>query len=58
MTIAASDMNAILFVIDELPIIKKAQALMVTLMPVWLATKLPAADQDCATFHNALTALC
>ena len=56
--VAASDVNAILFVINELPNLKKAQALLATLMPVWLATRLSADVQDHAEFHKALTALC
>ena len=58
MTIAASNVNSILFVIDELTIIDKAEALMASLMPVWLTTKLPVADHNCTRFHNALAALC
>ena len=58
MTVAASDVNSILFVLDELPIIEKAQTLMASLMPVWLTTKLLVADHDCIIFHNTLTALC
>ena len=56
--ITASDVNAILFVIDELPNLDKAQALLVTLMPVWLATRLSADNHNRTEFHKALTALC
>ena len=53
-----SDVNSILFVIDKLSIPDKAQALMASLMPVWLATQLQAADRDCEYFHNGLAAIC
>ena len=56
--IAMSDVNFILYVIDKLSNIDKACTLMASLMPVWLATRLPVADHDCNNFHNALTALC
>ena len=58
MTVTASDVNSILFVIDELPIIDKAEALMASLMLVWLTTKLLVANCDHFRFHNALAALC
>ena len=58
MTITTSNMNSILFVIKELTNIDKAEALIVSIMPVWLATKLQADNRDWARFHNALTALC
>ena len=56
--VAASDVNTILFVIDELPNLEKAQALLATLMPVWLATRLSADDHNRTEFHKALAALC
>ena len=56
--VAASDVNAILFVIDELPNLDKAQALLATLMPVWLATRLSVDDHDRTEFYKALAALC
>ena len=58
MTVSASDVNAILFVIEELLNIDNAEALIASIMPVWLATKLQADDRDHTRFHNALTALC
>ena len=56
--VAASNVNAILFIIDELPNLEKAQALLATLMLVWLATRLSADDHDHTEFHKALAALC
>ena len=56
--VAVSDVNAILFVIDKLPNLEKAQALLATLMLVWLATRLSADDHNRTEFHKALTALC
>ena len=58
MTVSVSDMNSVLFVIDEVPIIDKAETLMVSLFLVWLAAKLLVADCDCIKFHNTLTTLC
>ena len=58
MMVSVSDVNSVLFVIDELPIIDKAETLMASLFLVWLAAKLPVADHDCIKFHNALAALC
>ena len=58
MTVSVSDVNSILFVIDELPIIDKAETLMASLFPVWLAAKLLVDDCDRIKFHNALAALC
>ena len=58
MTVAASDVNAILFVLEELLNIDKAEALIASIMPVWLALKLKADDRDRFRFHNALAALC
>ena len=57
-TVSVSDVNSVLFVIDKLPIIDKAETLMASLFPVWLAAKLLVADCDCIKFHNALAALC
>ena len=57
-SISVSDVNSILFVIDELSILDKACALMASLMPIWLATQLPANNCDCEYFHNGLTAIC
>ena len=57
-TVSVSDVNSVLFVIDELPIIDKAETLMASLFPVWLAAKLPVDDRDRIRFHNALAALC
>ena len=57
-TVSVSDVNSVLFVIDELPIIDKAETLMASLFPVWLAAKLPVDDCDHIKFHNALAALC
>ena len=51
-------MNSVLFVINELPIIDKAETLMASFFPVWLTAKLPVADHDRIKFHNALAALC
>ena len=56
--VAVSDVNSVLFVIDELTIIDKAETLMASLFPVWLAAKLPVDDRDRIKFHNALAALC
>ena len=55
--VSMSDMNSVLFIIDKLPIIDKAETLMASLFPVWLAAKLLVADCDCIKFYNALTAL-
>ena len=57
-TVSVSDVNSVLFVIDELTIIDKAKTLMASLFPVWLAAKLPVDDRDCIKFHNALATLC
>ena len=57
-TVSVSDVNSVLFVIDELTIINKAKTLMASLFLVWLATKLPVNDHDHIRFHNALAALC
>ena len=57
-SISVSDVNSILFVIDELSIPDKARALMASLMPVWLATQLPADNRDREYFHNGLAAIC
>ena len=57
-SVSMSDINSILFVIDELSLPDKARALMAALMPIWLATQLPAADCDCKYFHNGLAAIC
>ena len=57
-TISVTDVNSILFVINKLSIINKAETLMASLFPVWLAAKLPVADHDHIKFHNALAALC
>ena len=56
--VSVSNMNSVLFIIDKLPIIDKAETLMASLFPVWLTTKLPVDDCDHIKFHNALTALC
>ena len=56
-TVSVSDVNSVLFVIDELTIIDKAETLMASLFPVWLAAKLPVDDRDRIKFHNALAAL-
>ena len=58
MTVSVSDMNSVLFVIDKLNIIDKAETLMASLFPVWLAAKLLVDDRDHIKFHNALAALC
>ena len=58
MMVSVSDVNSVLFVIDKLTIIDKAETLMASLFPVWLAAKLPVANHDCIKFHNALAALC
>ena len=58
MTVSVSDVNSILFVINELPIINKAKTLMASLFLVWLATKLLVNDHDHIRFHNALATLC
>ena len=57
-TVSVSNMNSVLFIINALPIIDKAETLMASLFLVWLAAKLPVADCDCIKFHNALAALC
>ena len=57
-TVSVSDVNSVLFVIDKLPIIDKAETLMASLFLVWLAAKLPVADHDRIKFHNALATLC
>ena len=57
-TVSVTDMNSILFVINELSIINKAETLMASLFLVWLAAKLPVANRDHIKFHNALAALC
>ena len=56
-TVSVTDVNSILFIIDELSIIDKAETLMASLFLVWLAAKLLVADRDCIKFHNALAAL-
>ena len=58
MTVSVSDVNSVLFVIDELTIIDKAETLMASLFLVWLAAKLLVDDHDHIKFHNALAALC
>ena len=55
--VSVSDINSLLFVIDKLPNIKKVHVLMATLIPVWLASRLPSEDHDHEQFHQALTAL-
>ena len=57
-TVSASDVNSVLFVINKLPIIDKAETLIASLFLVWLAAKLPVADCDHIKFHNTLAALC
>ena len=57
-SVSMSDINSILFVIEELSICNKAHTLMASLMPVWLATQLLATDCDCKYFHNSLAAIC
>ena len=57
-SVSVLDVNSILFVINELSLPDKARALMAALMPIWLATQLPAADRDCEYFHNGLAAIC
>ena len=39
MMVSVSDVNSVLFIINELPIINKAKTLMASLFPVWLTTK-------------------
>ena len=56
--VSVSDVNSVLFVIDELTIIDKAKTLMASLFPVWLAAKLLVANHDHIKFHNALAPLC
>ena len=57
-SVSMSDINSILFIIDELSIPDKARALMASLMPVWLATQLPVDDRAHEYFHNGLAAIC
>ena len=54
----AADVNSLLLVIDELPILEKARTILATLMPVWLAAKLQESDSDRTNIHNALAAVC
>ena len=56
--ISVEDVNSVLFVLDELALPDKAEALMVSVFPVWLTTKLSKDDRDRARLHNALAALC
>ena len=56
--IIMSNINSVHYIINKLSNINKACTLMASLMPVWLATRLPAADHDYTMFHNALAALC
>ena len=58
MMVSVTDVNSILFIINKLSIIDKAETLMASLFPVWLAAKLLMANRDRIKFHNALTALC
>ena len=56
--ISVEDVNSVLFVIDELALPDKAETLLASIFPVWLATKLSKDDRDRARLHNALAALC
>ena len=56
--VSVEDVNSVLFVLDELALPDKAETLMASVFPVWLATKLLADDRDRARLHNALAALC
>ena len=56
--VSVEDVNSVLFVLDELALPDKAETLMASVFPVWLATKLSQDDHDRARLHNTLTALC
>ena len=55
--VSVEDVNSVLFVLDELALPNKAETLMASVFPVWLATKLLADDRDRARLHNALATL-
>ena len=56
--VSVEDINTVLFVLDELALPDKAETLLASVFPVWLATKLSKDDCDRARLHNALAALC
>ena len=56
--VSVEDVNSVLFVLDELALPDKAETLMASVFPVWLATKLSKDDRDRARLHNALAGLC
>ena len=56
--VSVVDINSVLFILNELALSNKAETLMVSVFPVWLATKLSADDRDRARLHNTLAALC
>ena len=57
-SISVEDVNSVLFVLDELTLPDKAEMLMASVFPVWLATKLSKDDRDRTRLHNTLAALC
>ena len=56
--VSVEDVNSVLFILDELALPDKAETLMASVFPVWLATKLSKDDHDRARLHNTLAALC
>ena len=56
--VSVEDVNSVLFVLDKLALPDKAETLMASVFPVWLATKLSKDNHDQARLHNALAALC